>query len=893
MATRPNRSDLACFALYGLILALFLLPRYLAGGTLYFSMPHERSGLEIHVAFQLANGALWGEGVPLWNPWSGCGTPHLANLQSAVFFPLHALFLVLPPIPAAEVLLVLRLFLAAVFAGGFARSLGLSRPAAVFLAVAYACNAWQLRFANNAYGNGVFLLPLTCQVFLRLGELGRRRELLAAVLLVALHVLAGLPESAAFNLAAASLCFGFGSHRALQRGPRPGASVPGTRGRRALALLIALAGGVLLSAAQVLPFLEYLRHSWSTHLGAVDFRERAAPLEAAFGAAFPFTDESLPLEATVLSPGVVVLAFAALGVQGRVLGGFEPWLGVFALVAGLKLFGVPPVHWIGRLPGLETLNFPLYLPPSVHLALATLGAAGFERWACTPATAGGRRRMRITLAAVGLGLVAAWWFAPQTGWRHGYSLAGLAVVAATVALGSLNPRSPRVLGPRAGVSGVLILLVAELWLHDTRIPIETTPFEASYEQPMREGGGALGRFLQGELGPDERLMVTGRPLPNAQLAWGPVRGFGYKDAIRVERFWSFALDTPDPGAAEDKTPASLDRRLLDLAAVGLLVHRGEERSWAATNLMRRVEDRGLRAFEGPAGHAIVPIRERDREPAVLARAPFEARLRHCALGSFERLSFFYGAEEPVGETLRITLEVLARERRWPLFRAELEAGAEGWRSASVALPVGVRRGGLVVRVEGESGAATEQRVGFGGLRLLRRAELDTRALEPLASFPSARVYRRSSALPRARIVHGAVVAGTDVTGELLDPGFDPRRAVVLEEPLPTPLSGSQARSPARIVESRPRRLVVEVEPAARGLLVVADTYFPGWKARVDGVERPILPANLAFRAIPVEPGDRVVELVYDPLSFRLGALVSLVSLALWVFAALRTWSARP
>ena len=69
---------------------------------------------------------------------------------------------------------------------------------------------------------------------------------------------------------------------------------------------------------------------------------------------------------------------------------------------------------------------------------------------------------------------------------------------------------------------------------------------------------------------------------------------------------------------------------------------------------------------------------------------------------------------------------------------------------------------------------------------------------------------------------------------------------------------------------------------------LADTYYVGWRAFVDGAEAPILRANHAFKAVQIGPGRHVVRFVFEPQSFRLGAMLSGVGLALVV--VLLGWS---
>lgn len=58
------------------------------------------------------------------------------------------------------------------------------------------------------------------------------------------------------------------------------------------------------------------------------------------------------------------------------------------------------------------------------------------------------------------------------------------------------------------------------------------------------------------------------------------------------------------------------------------------------------------------------------------------------------------------------------------------------------------------------------------------------------------------------------------------------------------------------------------------LKVFSDTYYPGWNAYVDGKQTEIIPANIRYRAIVVPDGDRDIEFVYQPKSFRLGLIVT-------------------
>jgi hypothetical protein len=60
--------------------------------------------------------------------------------------------------------------------------------------------------------------------------------------------------------------------------------------------------------------------------------------------------------------------------------------------------------------------------------------------------------------------------------------------------------------------------------------------------------------------------------------------------------------------------------------------------------------------------------------------------------------------------------------------------------------------------------------------------------------------------------------------------------------------------------------------------VLLDTFYPGWRAQVDGSATPIRPADAAFRAIAVTAGHHVVRFYYRPTSVIVGGGISIVAL---------------
>ena len=158
-------------------------------------------------------------------------------------------------------------------------------------------------------------------------------------------------------------------------------------------------------------------------------------------------------------------------------------------------------------------------------------------------------------------------------------------------------------------------------------------------------------------------------------------------------------------------------------------------------------------------------------------------------------------------------------------------------------------------------------------------DLGTPGLDPPAVLPglflySVRVHRVPDPLPRAyAIARTRIADDAAALARFGEPDWDPAQELVLPEGTASspvgPFSGS-----ARIVEERADRVTLEAELSEPGFVVLVDTFDPGWRAAVDGEPRPVLRANVAFRAVGVPAGRHVVSLEDRPWPVEAGAAVS-------------------
>jgi hypothetical protein len=174
---------------------------------------------------------------------------------------------------------------------------------------------------------------------------------------------------------------------------------------------------------------------------------------------------------------------------------------------------------------------------------------------------------------------------------------------------------------------------------------------------------------------------------------------------------------------------------------------------------------------------------------------------------------------------------------------------------------------------------------------------------PLASHEgNAYIYRVDGAA-RLRFVRAArhVRGDDEAAARLIDITFDPDREILLHD-APTTMgptveeveSGDQVVTKASAVITREdsRELAIDAEAPQDGFLLLADTFYPGWIAELDGKPVSIYRANLSVRGIQLPKGRHNIRFVYQAPGFAWGLRITLVAvsiLLLWLGAAAYFW----
>ncbi|GIV10905.1 MAG: hypothetical protein KatS3mg020_0396 [Fimbriimonadales bacterium] len=325
--------------------------------------------------------SMWLSGeAPLWNPYALCGTPLLANSQSAPFYPPHLLASPLPTWAAMGVLAWFHLFWASLGLGLWLRKRGLN-PVSVWVGM----TVWVLSLFMLAW-SPLSSVPATLSWFgwLLLGlEVVRERGgrgAWAFALPMGLMLLAGHLQFAFYGLLMSLLY-------ALYQGYAMRAS--GQWKGYVLALGVAYLLGGLLAAIQILPTLELAgyshRQAVPTEAGYQAYVRNALPLFHLITAWFPNAYGNLRAgdywgavhyAELALYVGPFGLLFALMGVRRRGQGAF--WLGV-GLLALLIALGTPLTKLLYfYLPGYSATGSPARILCLWAFSMAILAAYGCQ-----------------------------------------------------------------------------------------------------------------------------------------------------------------------------------------------------------------------------------------------------------------------------------------------------------------------------------------------------------------------------------------------------------------------------------------------------------------------------------------------------------------------------------
>jgi hypothetical protein len=242
-------------------MAVLFFARFLRTDTIFLMRDLFLKHYPVHIYSRemLLHGSL-----PLWNPYTGCGEPFLANIEGAVLYPPNLLYLLLPVTLATALLVIFHTWLTGVAGYALCRAWQVSRLGSLLAATMLSFNTyWLTRIEFLPWHAAIAWFPMVFLLYVLWARSRRAQWIAMGGLALAMQVMAGYPEGTLFPLSAIALyAVMLGLWEARER-KRWRALFPPVA---ALAAMCAL--GILLAMAQVLPTAE-LAHASAIHSGVV------------------------------------------------------------------------------------------------------------------------------------------------------------------------------------------------------------------------------------------------------------------------------------------------------------------------------------------------------------------------------------------------------------------------------------------------------------------------------------------------------------------------------------------------------------------------------------------------------------------------------------------------
>jgi hypothetical protein len=908
-----DRENLRALIYYALLIAVFYSPVLFAGKSLVPSLYQNASiagtsaygadekvpvnSFNVDIAtpayFESPINALVGEqvrggSVPLWNPYQAAGTPLLAQYSTRALFPLQILEDI-SPVWSWDFFMLFRLLVAGFFTFLFLRSISLAFVPAFLGGLFYIFSGTFVWFINlEQMVNVAMMLPVVFFALERLARRGGATEISLTGLAFALTLLAGQPEVALYVICAASLYYFL---RLFYYKRRRGRGVS----RGLFDICVASVFALALSAPLLLPFIELWANAHHIHHIGGAMGTQALP---AWNRILPILTPTVTemvqdpsmvkgLCPLVSATGMNFFRFLPINGVWDSLGGYTgvlPWLlAIAGLIAGLgnskspwrgplyfffavaiaiilKNIGLRPFIWLGSVPLFDQVWSLRWAGPVWTFALSAAGAIGLQMILPQKAYGSLDDDPRL-MDASGGSLMAPNPFRRKIDQylRRNPHMPVLisfllllffytyAALAATVTLvlrsGEIfNSRMEPFVGPSIGGALIVFFVVLFLFLFI---------------------GAGVSRSLKG------RGYAAFVMLAAVELWWAVPRG--YAPEALINKWWPFALGL--------LIVFSFYKRARVLSVILCLVF------FAATlyldinssNAMPERSDpfeatRYVEFIKKQEGHFRVAgsygvLMPNFASSVGLLDVHYVNSLIPSAFHNF-RTNYLHA--DPIIEEPVSSLWFTGRPERCAVTE---EASAKGGYLHHYR------------RVEDDFLTALKGYSLLGVKYFITPPDLTFGRVFPLIYDSEVRIYRNPMVLDRAWVVRDVSGANDapEAQAQVFEQDFYPSVSAVVEdfssvERFKDIQAGRSINERVEITEYAPARVVIEAELKAAGLLILSDTFYPGWEVSVNNVAAEPLRVDGVLRGVELKKGKSIVVWSYRPMSFKIGVMLCLGSI---------------
>ncbi len=116
----------------------------------------------------------------------------------------------------------------------------------------------------------------------------------------------------------------------------------------------------------------------------------------------------------------------------------------------------------------------------------------------------------------------------------------------------------------------------------------------------------------------------------------------------------------------------------------------------------------------------------------------------------------------------------------------------------------------------------------------------------------------------------------DILNKMSEPSFNPKEKAFVENAKSLIINSSCQNKPhAKVLRYLPNKIIVQTDSECNGFLVLNETYYPGWKARIDsGKKKDVLKVNYCFMGTAIPGGNHIIDFIFEPKSLKTGFYIS-------------------
>jgi hypothetical protein len=806
--------------------------------------------------------------LPLWNPYQGTGAPLAADESWSTYFPFDLLYVFIGN-PYWDIVWLLKLWVAGILAYLLLRHMELSFSSAIGGGLAYCLSGAFIWSPFMNWTNVAVLMPALLLVVMKCFERPlAASSIVSGSLAFGIALLGTHAESILIQFSYVLLFVIF--EAATRRDQR-------IRGLATWAITILL--GLGLAAFYLLPFQEYVGLAFLFHGPGVGYW---ASLDIPQGFYTPVLLAALISWVSLFVPylygflhtyfyptlrsvffwdwtpgymGTCVLFLSLIPlwpiVKRSLILPSSKYYAFFvgaAILILMKLFEIPPISWIGFLPALTYVNFPRYSGSVLAISFAGAGAYGIEFVARGKARNDSRVALLLVLVAI---LPATFLTIPNPlAPSERYFPVSVAYLTLSVYYAAISAYVATKGGDDAARTLVCLLLLELVSYIPRGI---TIPYEA-FRVSVLAGAGFL--------------LAVRTAIKNSVQSIDPIQHLPHIKACDPRALASPAKEGKRRASGKSVNNFLARRHFIAITIIAALILQFAISGAAPNGIPQRYDPYTTPPFINFLRANLGYQRAYSPDPPVL----------------FPPSAGVYGLQD-LGE-----FSALMPASFSAFSKADLDRGA----LAATLVGNWYTRLNSTISVQGEilANLASYSLLGVKYF-VMSHPDMGTgNANLPIVYHDlNATIYQNLRVFPRTFLVGKVEVASneTDAILKTKQLGWQTRNQTVVEGMPQNEISiiDSAAGEPgnASIEQYSANSVSIRVLALRVSVLVLTDTYYPGWNAYLDGSLIATYRTYGLVRGVFIPPGHHQVLFKYEPTSFEIGAIISIFSGALLCFVA--------